>query len=1322
MKNTQTAQSTAATDITDGTAHHGPQTEAHTAIKKKHKCGWRKWLCSAAIALLLLLALLVGLIGSGYGQRALLKLADHLLEELQIEQVSGNLSDGLVLHHLEYHSDGIGVAVGEARAQLQFSCLWQRKLCLDDVSLKQVAVGVDTALLPPSEPREPSSDGIRRLTLPLAVEIRNVSLQEVNTKVDHMRFALQQFQTALSLDNQQGLTIQPTQIEKFSVTMAENPASAKEEDKTAETAQTAAVTDWDALRRQLAKPLLAELQQVTLPFDIHLLGLHGRDWHYRESWENGLDIAVPSVDLIADATGYQVQLQQLTLNSDLLDIDGKGNIRLEQDFPLDLQLSAEIYPLLQGEELLLPQSAVTLNLSGALKQTTQLQFTTQGAADMRLDGKIQLNQAHNPLQLTLKSPQFEYPFATRNQGDEQAKDKPDVRLQDLELQLDGNLSQYHIALDSQISGVDIPPAKVSLNADGTISDLEIQALLIEALNGNAELNGKLAWHDGVSWQSAVKLANIDTRSYLPQWAAVLNGGLTTQGQAKGDSWQLAIDELAIDGRLNNQPLQLSGKLHSNDQRVLDAKQVKLVYGNNTMLLNGHLDQESDLQAQINAPNLAGLLPHLSASLNGNIHIQGSLQKPSADLDLVSKNIDYQDFRLRNFSAKGRLTMDEIIAGALYLNLDSFKYGDVTLQQTKLIAEGNEKNHKLNLRTQGEPVSGTLNIYGGFDRANEIWQGTLSQVRLHSPVGNWNNNQNVAVRFDVKQNNANVAAHCWLNQQAQLCFPQPFTAGNNGNIPFELKQINLAMVNEFLDNNSQASGIIDGSGKVAWHSDKPFELELALTSNQLGFKHRIDYRTFQIALNRLKINSQIQNNNLLLKAETEINQNGKLATNLTLTDLANSRGLSGDLNLQDFNLNLLNQLLAKGENVQGLVNSRLRFGGDLQAPLLNGRFDITGIRTKLFSTPFQVSDGQLNIAFNGTSSTLNGTLKTPDSQLNLNGDASWRTLEQWQARIAAQANRFKLDMPGIAKIEVSPNVEANINPQLLNLTGNVDVPWARITIEQLPESAVGVSGDLVIVDGKNKVEIRKALQQQALARQAGMAVSSNITVNIGNDVFLDAYGLKANLNGTLAVRQEKTLGLYGQVNIQNGRYASFGQDLLIRRGQISFSGLASQPFLNIEAIRNPEAMENSKIVAGIKVTGIADQPDVSVFSEPGMSQDEALSYLLTGRGLDNSGDSASSASIGAAMLGLGLSKSGKLVGGIGEAFGISDLTLDTAGIGDNSQVVVSGNITPRLQIKYGVGLFQPLAELTLRYKIMPQLFLQSVSGVSQAVDLLYQFEF
>ena len=83
---------------------------------------------------------------------------------------------------------------------------------------------------------------------------------------------------------------------------------------------------------------------------------------------------------------------------------------------------------------------------------------------------------------------------------------------------------------------------------------------------------------------------------------------------------------------------------------------------------------------------------------------------------------------------------------------------------------------------------------------------------------------------------------------------------------------------------------------------------------------------------------------------------------------------------------------------------------------------------------------------------------------------------------------------------------------------------------------------------------------------------------------------------------------------------------------------------------------------------------------------------------------------------------QLVGKIGETFGVSELAVDTQGVGDSSQVVVSGKITNDLQVKYGVGIFDSLATLTLRYRVMPKLYLEAISGVNQALDLLYQFEF
>lgn len=136
--------------------------------------------------------------------------------------------------------------------------------------------------------------------------------------------------------------------------------------------------------------------------------------------------------------------------------------------------------------------------------------------------------------------------------------------------------------------------------------------------------------------------------------------------------------------------------------------------------------------------------------------------------------------------------------------------------------------------------------------------------------------------------------------------------------------------------------------------------------------------------------------------------------------------------------------------------------------------------------------------------------------------------------------------------------------------------------------------------------------------------------------------------------------------------------------------------------------------------MANQPKVEVFSDPVKSQQEALSYLLRGHRLDTL--SIDTNTMTSMLIGMGVAQSGKLVSKIGKTFGVSNLVLDTQGVGDNSQVVVSGYITPSLQVKYGVGIFSSLATLTLRYRLTPKLYLEAVSGVDQVFNLLYRFEF
>ena len=92
------------------------------------------------------------------------------------------------------------------------------------------------------------------------------------------------------------------------------------------------------------------------------------------------------------------------------------------------------------------------------------------------------------------------------------------------------------------------------------------------------------------------------------------------------------------------------------------------------------------------------------------------------------------------------------------------------------------------------------------------------------------------------------------------------------------------------------------------------------------------------------------------------------------------------------------------------------------------------------------------------------------------------------------------------------------------------------------------------------------------------------IHVGDNVRLDALWSEGRLNGDLKmVQDQQGLGLNGQINIPEGRFHAYGQDLIVRKGELLFSGPPDQPLLNIEAIRNPESTEND-VIAGVRVTG------------------------------------------------------------------------------------------------------------------------------------------
>ncbi len=1299
---------------------HSENENTNTPIKKK--CKWlRRSLCILVLLIGLTLVSVIGVLSFESGQHWALKTTERLVSGLQFGNITGNLQQGLRIEQLKFENDAINVEVADTQLQWNFGCLWKAEICLDKLAIDTPVITVDTSKLPPSEPESEQSSGeIQEIFLPVSVKAEQLSLVNLELNIDDNQVKLAHFSSGATLNNRTGLTLLPSEISNVKIIQHSQSESSKVVE-VKQSSQDVSFTpiNWEEIEQFFNRPFISQDATLPLPFAINIEDLSLKNIYYTQILDNKSEqkLSLNSLSLKAALTR-----KDFTKNFLLLDLDSSlGTVNSdvkfvvgETDSEIDAKIKANINDIRWYKNLLLKKTNLNAQISGSLKNNTALFVEAKGGVNGTLKGTISLGLPKLPLDLTLDS-SSSYPLLPK-------QDEWFIRWQDTHLELTGDVLDYQLKLQGIAEGMYVPKTQVELLGSGKLYQATVDSLKLKALGGETDLKAFVSWAgdengNGANWRASLNLNKMNVGAYEPLFPAILSGTVETSGEANSKHWSVEIPTIDLKGSATGKPLAIKGSIATNSEKPIGFEHFTLDFANNHISAQGSLGKQSDLILDLDSPNLSGLMTGLSATLKGKIELTGNIAEPNILADMTGSNIKWQDFSLNSLSLQSNIKTENQTSGNLNLDSSGFNYGDIHFNKITVKASGNEDQHQLQLRSEGEPVAVNLDLTGKFNRNTQQWQGAISQTQLSTPIGGLKNDK-FNVGYDHKNIVANISNHCWQQEHFQLCFPQSFKAGIEGNVPFEIKNLNLTLVNQLIE-QELLKGNLQLKGNAAWFKNKPVEANLNVDGNNLGISQKMNGRNFVVNVKTLNFNTALSNNNLAVKSQIAVEQQGTINTDVTVKNIAQQRDLSGTLNLTGFNLNLFKQLLYSQENLSGNIDGNLRFAGSLSSPQLYGNLGIKNIQAHLLNMPFEMTNGALNLAFHGNRSTLQAFIQSTDSRLNIEGDSSWANLDQWNARVKAKADKFKLDVLSMAKLQVSPDIELKVNPKLLELSGLIDIPWARIAVESLPDSAVSVSDDEVILDGSQPRPRTVKLPKQSET----MAVRSDLRIKIGDDVSVDAYGLRSKLGGMLFVKQEKgNLGLYGAIDLKRGRYASFGQDLLIRRGQITFNGLPSHPMLNIEAIRNPEAMESSDVIAGIKVRGLADSPKVDIFSEPSLPQDQALSYILTGRSLENSGETGSSGSIGAALLGLGLSKSGKAVGKIGETFGIQDLNLGTAGVGESSKVVVSGNITPKLQVKYGVGLFDGLAEFTLRYRLMPRLFLQSVSGVNQAFDVLYYFEF
>jgi translocation and assembly module TamB len=198
------------------------------------------------------------------------------------------------------------------------------------------------------------------------------------------------------------------------------------------------------------------------------------------------------------------------------------------------------------------------------------------------------------------------------------------------------------------------------------------------------------------------------------------------------------------------------------------------------------------------------------------------------------------------------------------------------------------------------------------------------------------------------------------------------------------------------------------------------------------------------------------------------------------------------------------------------------------------------------------------------------------------------------------------------------------------------------------------------------------------------------------------GIDGRLTGVLTVieRPGRATAGEGQVTV-NGSYKAYGQNLTIQHGQLLFASTPiDNPGLNIRAVRklNPNATIDEGQEVGLLITGTAQRPILTVFSNPPMEQSDALAYLITGKPLSQV-SSGEGNTVTAAAQALGSAAGNLLAKRVGAKLGIDDIGVSSSeALGGNSAFTVGKYLSPRLYLSYGVGLFEPGEVITLRYRL------------------------
>lgn len=836
---------------------------------------------------------------------------------------------------------------------------------------------------------------------------------------------------------------------------------------------------------------------------------------------------------------------------------------------------------------------------------------------------------------------------------------------------------------------------------GNRDEVSIEKLDGQWLGGTIHAKGRLHLHRSRTFKLAINAQHLNPSLLTAYGLGPVRLNAQVMGALSPLQAELRVGSLR--SSLNRKPI--SGRLQAiYRHRGLTVRSLSIAAGKDRLTASGtgskgHLD----LRWHLLLPKIDRVYRLASGALVSRGRVIGSLQNPRFQGVVTIGHLGWK----RQLSvAKGRLRFDLGLAKTATTTFDAklagVRYGSLQVQRLIARLQGSRGQQRFSLT--GNSPQGHLNLQAHGYLANGLWKGVVNTADMQLVLGprlHLTSTPQVLLSRGI----ISLSRACWdSNIGAKLCIDGQ-TSSHGWTAHAQLKGLPLHLLNPLLAGGLRLQGRLNstlagqgGSGQL--------RLNLTGSTGKVQIARHANGQVQSLAVAGSALSATVNNQIASAKLNLQLQNAGTILAEMRLPWRTHPNPV-GQVHLVAKlpDLGKFNGIFPQVRDLKGKLLANVTFSGTLKRPAMNGSIQVEQGELTVPATGTRLTNLTLSLIGHGPA--LDFKASSSDRQkghLSVQGQVSQQA-SQWVLNAAIEGHNFHAaDIPEL-RFAVSPQLHVLAHGRQIQINGRLEVPFARIEPPQFSQ-AVRPTPDLVIVGKKRKPP-------------NPWQVATSIQIKLGNDVRFQGYGLKAQLGGTLSLNEQpgRLTTASGDINIVNGKYQAYGQDLTISRGRLLFSGgPVDNPGLDISASRTVGTVQ-----AGLNVTGTLQSPHLQVFSDPAMSQSDALAYLLFGHGVQQTTGSQQN-TLAQAANAIGIAGGTYLAKSLGRKIGIDTVSVESASQYDTSaqqsSLFLGKYLSPRLYVSYGIGLFNPINLFRARYKLSRHWAVEAESGTISGADILF----